>query len=104
MDVPVERAEAFLAVAVDVVGQRVARLLDGIEERTEQRPRRRPALEDERAGMPAIGVVLRGGETGLEPLEVGQAVGIVPRGHPGHLGPALEVERVAALEDHAVDR
>src|SRR6267378_1305612 len=36
--------------------------------------------------------------------EVGQAMGVVPGRHPRIGRPALEVERVAALEDHPVDR
>ena len=39
--VAVEAREPFLAVAVDVVGQRVAGLLRGLEERAEQRVGRR---------------------------------------------------------------
>ena len=47
-DVAVERGEALLAVAVDVVGQRVAGLLHGREQRVEQRPARRAPLEPQR--------------------------------------------------------
>ncbi len=102
-DVPVELREALLAVAVDVVGRRIAGLLRRLEERGEQRVRRRPALEAERAAVAAERVVRFGREAVLHPLEVGQAVGVVPGVHPGIGAPALVVERVAALEDHAVD-
>ena len=53
--------------------------------------------------MAAPRVVRRGREARLHPLEVRQAVGVVPRRHPGVGRPALVVERVAALEDLAVD-
>ena len=53
--------------------------------------------------MAAPRVVGRGREAGLHPLEVRQAVGVVPGRHPRVGRPALVVERVAALEDLAVD-
>ena len=55
--VAVEHREALLLVAVDVIGQRVARLLHGLEEGVEERPARRPALEHERPVVAAPGVV-----------------------------------------------
>ena len=100
-DVAVERGEALLAVAVDVVGQRVARLLHRLEEGPEERARCRAALEPERALAPAPLVAAR--EAALHALEVRKAVSVVPGLHPGVGGPALEVERVAPLEDHPVD-
>ena len=98
-----KRGEALLAVAVDVVGERVAGLLHGVEERLEQRVGDRAPLEHERAVVAAVLVVGRGGEAVLHPLEVRQAVGVVPRRHAGVGRPPLVVERVAALEDHPVD-
>ena len=103
MDVPIERGEPLLAVAVDVLGQRIARFLDALEERREQGVRRRAPLEDQRPVVAAPRVVGSRRETGLHPLEVGQAMRVVPRGHAGVRGPALVVERVAALEDLPVD-
>ncbi len=102
VDRPVELREALLPVAVHVVGERIARLLHRVEERVEERRRRRSALEHERplAAAPLVGA----GEAALHPLEVRQAVGVVPRGHARVGAPALVVERVAALEDHPVDR
>src|SRR5262249_26221056 len=47
-DVPVERPETLLAIAVDVGGERVAGLLRGLEERGEQRVAGGPAFEDKR--------------------------------------------------------
>ena len=102
--VAVELGEALLAVAVHVVGERVAGLLDGLEERVEERPLRRSALEHERAVVPAERIVRCGREAVLHALEVRQAVRVVPALHAGVRGPALVVQRVAALEDHPVDR
>ena len=76
VDVPVEGGEALLPVAVDVVGERIARLLHGLEERSEERALGRTALEHERAVTAAV--VVGAGEAALHPLEVGQAVGVVP--------------------------
>ena len=102
MDVAVKRREPLLAVAIDIFGQLIAGLLYGFEERREQRARGRPALEHERAA-PASPLI-RAGETRLHLLEVRQAVGVVPVLHPRVAGPAFVVHRVAALEDHPVDR
>ena len=101
VDVPVELREPLLPVAVDVVGQRVARLLGRGEERPEQRVLGRPTLEQERpvAAAPVVGPR----QAGLHPLEVRQAVQVVPRLHARVGGPPLVVHRVAALEDHPVD-
>ena len=60
VDVAVELREALLLVAVDVVREGVARLLDRLEEGVEQRPARRAALEHERAVVAAELVVSRG--------------------------------------------
>ena len=48
VDVAVERGEPLLAVAVHVVGERVARLLHRFEERTEERAPGGPSLQHER--------------------------------------------------------
>ncbi len=102
VDVAVEGREALLAVAVHVVGKRVAGLPHGLEERLEQLARRRPALEHERPV--AAPELVRAGEARLHLLEVRQAVGVGPRLHPRLARPALVVHRVPALEDHPVDR
>ncbi len=102
--VAVEGGEALLPVAVDVVGERVAGLLHGGEERVVERPLGRAALEHERPVLAAERVVRPGRQAGLHPLEVGQAVRVVPALHARVARPALVVERVAALEDHPVDR
>ncbi len=103
-DVPVERPEALLAVAVDVVGPLVPGLHGRLEEGAEQRVGCRPTLEPERAAVAAIWIVGRCRGAVLHPLEVRQAVRVRPRLHARVGRPALVVERVAALEDHPVDR
>ena len=103
VDGPVEGPEPLLAIAVDVRGVGVAGLLGGLEERAEQRVRGRTTLQDQRAVMATERIVGRRGQAGLHPLEVRQAVGVVPGRHAGIGGPALVVERIAALEDLAVD-
>ena len=106
-DVAVEAPEALLPVAVDVVGQGVARLLRRLEEGAEERVGGRAPLQPQRSRPPAPGVradLPVGHDQRLHPLEVGQAVGVVPRLHPRVRGPPLVVHRVAALEDHPVDR
>jgi hypothetical protein len=103
MDVPIEGRESLLAVAVDVLGERVAGLLDAGKERAEERAAGGPALQDQRPVVPAPRIVRVRGERGLHLLEVRQAMGVVPGRHALIGRPALEVERVAALEDLAVD-
>ena len=103
MDVAVERREAFLAVAVDVLGQLIAGLLGGREEGGEEGARGRSALQHERSIVAAPRIVRRRGEGCLHPLEVRQAMGEVPCRHPRIGAPALVVERIATLEDLAVD-
>ena len=101
VDVAVEGGEALLLEAVDVVRERVSRLLHRLEERLEQRARGGAALEHERAV--AAAELVGAGEAALHPLEVREAVRVVPAAHPRVGAPALVVERVAALEDHPVD-
>ena len=101
MDVAVKPRKTLLPVPVDVVGARVTGLNGRCEKRIEQRVRRRPALEHQRPA-PAAPLV-RSGQAGLHALEIRQAVRVVPGLHARVGGPALVVERVAALEDHAVD-
>ena len=103
VDVAVKGGKALLLVAVDVVGERIARLLDGGEERLEQRVDRRAALHLQRPVVAAERVVGRRVQRVLHALEVRQAVRVVPGLHARVRGPALVVHRVAALEDHAVD-
>ena len=103
VDVPVEGVETLLPVAVHVVGELVAGLLHGGEERLEQRAGGGAPLEHQRPGVPAERIVCLGGQAVLHPLEVRQAVCVVPVGHARVRRPALVVQRIAALEDHPVD-
>ena len=99
----VEGGEPLLAVPVDVVGAAEPRLLA----RRRARPRRAPMSAGPRSSSsgpspprhsstPARQVSIR--------LKYGQAVGVRPVGHAGSLRPLLVVGRIAALEDHPVDR
>ena len=101
VDVPVEGRETLLPVPVHVTGQRVPGFLHGREECLEQRAAGRPALQDQRPVRPAE--LIAPGQAGLHLLEVRQAVRVVPVRHAGIGGPPLIVQRVPALEDHAVD-
>ena len=101
VDGAIEGGEALLPVAVDVVREWIAGLLHRGEERLEQRARGRSTFENERAVMAAERAPVR--QAGLHPLEVRQAVGVVPRLHAGVGSPALVIQRVAALEDHPID-
>ena len=112
VDVAVEGGEALLAVAVDIGGPGVAGLLGGFQEGLEQGVGGRPPLQHQRAPVAAVGApaaaggraaVVVTGQALFHALEVGQAVGVVPALHAGVGGPALVVEGVAPLEDHAVD-
>ncbi len=102
-DVAVERGEALLPLPVDVWCERVAGLLDGLEEGAEEGVGGRPALQPKRPAVSPVGVVLGRRQAVFRAPEVGQAVRVVPVGHARVGGPALEVELVATLEDHAVD-
>ena len=100
-DGSVEGREALLAIAVDVIGERIAGLLHGLEERLAEGVCRGTALELERAVAPPPLVGAR--QARLHPLEVRQAVREVPAAHAGVGAPPLVVERVAPLKDHPVD-
>ncbi len=101
VQVAVEAGETLLLVPVHVVRQRVAGLLDGLEEGLEQRRRGRAPLHHQGSCGPAV--VVPAFQAGLHALEVRQAVGVVPGLHAGVGRPALVVHRVAPLEDHPVD-
>jgi hypothetical protein len=92
---------ALLAVAVVVARHPPTGLLAALQQRVIQPVLRlRPAhLHRSDASPPLVGSVAKR----LHPLEVGQAVGVVPL-HQSVDSPAVVVERVAAIEDHRVDR
>src|SRR5262245_16028127 len=95
-DRAVERAEAFLAVPVDVGGALVAGLGRRLEERAEELVRRRPALEDERPARAPVEI--RPSHARLHALEVREAVRVAPSLEPRLGRPLLVVEGVPALE------
>src|SRR5690606_6104395 len=101
LDVAVERRETFLLVTVDIAGERVTGLLRGLQERAEQRVLHGTAFQPQRTVVAPPLVTT--GTAVLHALEVRQAVGVVPGLHARVGGPALQVHRVTALEDHAVD-
>ena len=98
----VHRAEAFLPIAVHVVGRRVARLPAGLDERAIQRILHFAGGDVERT-VAAV-VVVGAYEPCFGALEVRQAMRVRPRFEAARRGPAVVVLRVAADVDHAVDR
>ena len=98
----VHRAEAFLPVAVHVVGRRVAGLPAGFDERAIERIAHLARGDVERTAAAVI--VVGALQSRFRALEVGQAVRVGPVREALRGGPAVVVERVAADVDHAVDR
>ena len=96
------RAEPLRVGPVEVGRQPMTGLLRGAKQRSEQRVGDRAALEPLRAPVAAHGPG-RADRAGLQPLEVRQAVRVVPLAHARVGTPALVVQGVAALEDHRVD-
>jgi hypothetical protein len=99
---PVHRAEAFLPVAVHVVGRRVARLPAGLDERAIQRILHFASGDAERAlaAMVVVGAL----QPRFGAPEVRQAMRVRPRFEAARRGPAVIILRVAADVDHPVDR
>ena len=100
-DVAVEGGETLLAIAVDVVGEGVAGLLHGAEKGLEERARGGSSLQDQ--GAVAAAEFVLPGQAVLHALEIGQTMRVVPLGQTRIAAPPLIVQRVAPLEDHAVD-
>ncbi len=98
----VHRPQALLPVTVHVVGDRVACLPAGFDERAVERVLHRPGGDVQRAVAAAVivGALL----PRLGALEVGEAVCVGPLFEAADAGPAVVVQRVAADVDHAVDR
>ncbi len=92
VDVSVEGREAFLAVAVDVVGQGVADFLGCLEEGLEERVGGRATFQDERAVVAAQFVIRVRCQRVFHLVEVGQAVREIPGIHAGVGAPALVIE------------
>ncbi len=100
MDGLLHRAKAFLLGAVVVVGQLEAGLAAGLDEGGVERVAARAALDVERSVGAAPAVLAALGV--LHALEIGEHVGEGPAGR-ALLGPVVEVVRMAAHIDHAVD-
>ncbi len=99
----VHRAEAFLLVAVEVVGARVARLHPGLDHRVEQHVV--AVLRRGHADRAVAAVIIVGADVARFRLaEVGQHVVVAPVLQAVEAGPLVEVHRVAADVAHAVDQ
>ncbi len=96
----VEGAEALLLRAVQVAANRIARLPRRLDEGVVKRIALTAALGVERPAAAAIGVVTPC--VVFRPLEIGQDIGIGPTGG-AQLPPMVEVARIAAHINHAVD-
>src|SRR3977135_2596727 len=101
MDEGLRDVEALLAVSVVVGMDPEAGLLAAPKEGVIELVAGLTAADPHRtlAATPRVRPVGKG----LKPSEVGQTVREVPVGQP-LVGPAVEVHRVAAIEDHRVDR
>jgi len=99
----VHRAEAFLLVAVEVIGARVAGLHAGLDHRVEQHVV--AVLRGGHADWAVAAVVIVGADVARFRLaEVGQHVVVAPVLQTVEAGPLVEVHRVAADVAHAVDQ
>ena len=98
----IHRGEAFLAVAVEVVGPLETGRDAGFDERFEQRIGRCGPGDGQRPF--AAVVVIGAGVSRLGPPEVGEAVRKRPALETGDSGPIVVVERIPPDVDHAVDR
>ena len=101
MDGLLHRAKAFLLGAVVVVGRLEAGLAAGLDEGLVERIERvaAPHMQRAVAAAPAILAAV----CVLHALEIGEHVGEGPAGR-ALFGPVVEVARMAAHIDHAVDR
>ncbi len=93
--------EAFGIVAGKVVAGGEARARRGRHQGVVQGAVGLDRRHPHRAGAPMVGPLAA--PAGLHLLEIGQDVGVAPAGR-AHLGPLVEVQRVAAHVEHAVDR
>ncbi len=100
---PVHRAEAFLLVAVEVGGARVAGLHAGLDHGVEQRVVARLGRGHADRAVAAV-VVVGPDVAGFRLAEVGQAIEVGPVFQALGLGPVVEIQGVAADVAHAVDQ
>ena len=102
-DRAVHRAEAFLAIAVEVVGFRITGLHAGLDHGAEQGVV--AGLGSAHAHRTVTAVVVVGADVaGFGLAEVGQAVEVAPVFQARRLGPAVVVHGVATDVTHAVDQ
>ena len=94
-------ADALVLAAVEVVGQRKAGLLRGVDEPMGQVQGRAVVLDQDGAALAALLGLAR--RIALDRLEIGQHLVERPA-LAAHLRPAVVVGRVAADPEHAVDR
>ena len=102
-DGPVHRAEAFLLVAVQVVGMRVTGLNAGLDHGVVQRVV--VVLRRGHADRAVAAVIFVGADVAAFRLpEIGQAVAVGPVVKAGLARPVVVIQRVAADIAHAVDQ
>lgn len=99
----VHRAKAFLLVAVEIVGTRIARLHPGFNHRLEERIIARLRCRHAHRAIAAV-VVVRPDIAGFRFPVVGQAVEIAPVFQTRLFGPVIQIHRVTANVAHAVDQ
>ncbi|CCK14201.1 protein of unknown function DUF140 [Cronobacter universalis NCTC 9529] len=102
-DEAIHRAKAFLLIAVQIVGARIARLHACLNHRCEQRVVARLAGGDADRAVAAV-VVVRADIARLRFTVVGQAVEIGPALKTRLLRPVVEIHRVAADITHTVNQ
>ena len=97
----VHRREAFLPVAVEIVGTLEPGFHAGFDEGLEQRVDGLRPGDGKRTVAAVVGI--RSGVAGLRLAEVRQAVPVRPLLQAGDPGPLVVVERISADVHHAVD-
>ena len=97
----IEGGKAFLAEAVDILGEIETCLLNRLEECLKQGSGSRSTFHFEGAAASAEFIFAR--KTVFHLFEIRQAMGIVPLFHSFIPGPAFVIQRIATLKDHAVD-
>ena len=102
-DRAVHRAEAFLLIAVEIVGARVARLHARLHHRLKQRVHARFRGSNAHRTVAAV-IVVRPHVARLCLAVVGQAVEVAPVLKARFFGPVVEIHRVTADVAHAVDQ
>ncbi|VBE08277.1 Uncharacterised protein [Burkholderia pseudomallei] len=102
-DRAVHRAEAFLLIAVEIVGARIAGLHAGLDHRLEQRIHAGLARRHGDRAVTAV-IVVRADIARLGLPEVRQAIEIRPVLEPLVRRPVVVIERIAADVAHPIDQ